>query len=130
MIKHWGLNVFERQDLKHCLLSGNRDREKTFHTGTVKNTVTIHAPEKQVWRKISNIAGLAGWVSGVKETVYLSEKKRGVGTVRRIIFDDGSAVEEHVVAWEQGRSFTYVATEGLYEVTPCPPCQLFAIMLI
>ena len=90
-----------------------RTQEASFHTGTVQKSITVNVPKKKAWNKISNIAGLPLWVVDVKETVFLSEKKRGVGAIRLITFDDGNKIEEHVVAWENGQYFTYVATEGL-----------------
>lgn len=87
--------------------------KKMFRTGSVKGTVMIKAPKEKVWRKISNIAGLPTWVVDVKETIYLSARKKGVGTVRLITFSDGNKVEEHVVAWKDREYFSYVATEGL-----------------
>ena len=87
--------------------------KKSFHTGSVKKAITINSSHQKVWRKISNIAGLPSWVLDVKETVYLSKKKKNVGTIRLITFNDGSKIEEHVVAWKQGEYFTYIATEGL-----------------
>ena len=87
--------------------------KKGFHTGTVRKTIRIKASKDRVWRKISNIAGLPAWVADVKKTVYLSKKKTNVGAVRLITFADGNRIEEHVVAWEKGRYFTYVATKGL-----------------
>ena len=116
--------------------------KKLFHTGTVKKTITINAPKDKVWRKISNIAGLPEWVVDVKKTDYLSRKKKGIGTIRnitfedgntidvkktvhlskktrgvgairKITFNDGNTIEEHVVAWKTGEYFTYIATEGL-----------------
>ncbi len=87
--------------------------KKSFHTGTVKKTIKIRASKDRVWRKISNIAGLPTWVVDVKRTVYLSKKKKGVGAIRLITFEDGNEIEEHVVAWKSGEYFTYIATEGL-----------------
>ncbi|WP_299292233.1 SRPBCC family protein [Nitrosopumilus sp.] len=87
--------------------------KKTFHTGTVKKTIKIKATRDKVWRKISNIAGLPTWVVDVKKTVYLSSKKKGVGAVRLITFNDGNKIEEHVVAWKDKEYFSYIATEGL-----------------
>ena len=66
-----------------------------------------------MWRKISNIVGLPTWVVNVKETTYLSKKKKDVGAIRLITFVDGTKIEEHVVAWKKEEYFTYVATEGL-----------------
>jgi len=87
--------------------------KKSFHTGSVKKTITIKASKDKVWRKISNIVGLPTWVVDVKKTVYLSKKKRDVGAVRLITFADGNKIEEHVVAWKNKEYFTYIATEGL-----------------
>ncbi len=87
--------------------------KKAFHTGSVKKTIRIKAARDKVWRKISDIAGLPTWVVDVKKTVYLSSKKRGVGAVRLITFDDGSKIEEHVTAWKEKEYFSYIATEGL-----------------
>ena len=87
--------------------------KKTFHTGTVKKTIKIKVSKDKIWRKISNIVGLPTWVVDVKKTVYLSKKKKDVGAVRLITFEDGNQIEEHVVAWKKGEYFTYIATEGL-----------------
>jgi uncharacterized protein YndB with AHSA1/START domain len=87
--------------------------KKSFHTGTIKKTIKINASKEKVWRKISNIVGLPTWVVDVKETVYLSKKKKDVGAIRLITFADRTKIEEHVVAWKKGEYFTYVATEGL-----------------
>lgn len=87
--------------------------KKSFHTGTVKKTITIKASKDKVWRKISNIVGLPTWVVNVKKTVYLSKRKKDVGSVRLITFEDGNKIEEHIVAWKNKEYFTYIATEGL-----------------
>lgn len=87
--------------------------KKSYNSGSVKKTITIRASKDKVWRKISNIVGLPTWVVDVKKTVFLSKKKKGIGAVRLITFADGNKIEEHVVAWKDKESFTYVATEGL-----------------
>jgi len=87
--------------------------KKSFHTGTVKKTIKINAPKDRVWRKISNIVGLSSWLVDVEKTEYLSKKRKGVGAVRLITFADGTKIEEHIVVWNKGEYFTYVATEGL-----------------
>jgi hypothetical protein len=87
--------------------------KKSFHTGMVKRKIIINASKQKVWKKISNIIGLTSWVIDVKKTVFLSKKKRNVGAIRNITFDDGNTIEEHIVAWKDGEYFTYIATEGL-----------------
>ena len=90
-----------------------RASKKSFHTDTLKKTITIRASPQQVWRHISNVMGLAAWADGVTQVRRLSDKTRGIGAVRLISFADGNTVEEHIVAWNSGESFTYVATHGL-----------------
>ena len=87
--------------------------KKSFHTDSIKRTITIKASKEKVWRKISDIAGLSSWVIDVKKTTYLSKKRRNVGAIRKITFTDGNTIEEHVVAWKEDECFTYIATEGL-----------------
>lgn len=87
--------------------------KKSYNSGSIKKTIIIKAPKEKVWRKISNIAGLPSWLVDVKKTVILSKKKKGVGAVRLITFADGTKVEEHIAAWKDKESFTYVETDGL-----------------
>lgn len=87
--------------------------KKSFHTGTVKKSILVKAPKEKVWKKVSNLVGLPSWLVDCKKTVYLSNKKRGIGAIREITFNDGNTIEEHVVAWKDREYFTYVATEGL-----------------
>jgi len=86
---------------------------KTYHSGMVKKSILIKASHDKVWRIVSNIAGLPEWLIQVKKTVYLSKKKRGVGAIRNITFDDGNQIEEHIVSWNEKKSFSYVAVTGL-----------------
>jgi len=88
-------------------------KEKKFHSGLVKKSIRINQTRDKVWRKVSNIVGLPEWLIDVKKTVYLSKTKRGVGAIRNITFDDGNQIEEHVVAWENKKYFSYLAVSGL-----------------
>ena len=86
---------------------------KKFHSGIVKKTIRINVPEAKVWKKVSNIVGLPEWLIDVRKTVYLSKKKRGIGAIRNITFEDGNQIEEHIVAWENKTYFSYLAVTGL-----------------
>ena len=86
---------------------------KAHYTGMVKKSIIINVSKDKVWGKVSNIVGLPQWLIHVKKTVYLSKKKRGVGAIRNITFDDGNQIEEHIVSWDNKKSFSYVATTGL-----------------
>ncbi len=90
-----------------------KNSRESFHTSSVKKSITVKVSKEKAWRKISNIVGLPTWLIDVKKTTYLSKKRRNVGAIRKITFTDGNTIEEHVVAWKEGEYFTYVATEGL-----------------
>jgi len=87
--------------------------KKTYHSGMVKKSILINTSRDKVWKKVSNIVGLPEWLVDVKKTVYLSKKKRGVGAIRNITFDDGNQIEEHVISWNHKKSFSYIAVTGL-----------------
>lgn len=89
-----------------------RMETKSFHSGTVKKSIIVKTPKKKVWGKISKIAELS-WLIDVKKTVFASKVKQGVGAIRRITFNDGNIVEEHVVGWKKGQYFSYIAVSGL-----------------
>lgn len=86
---------------------------KKFYSGTVRKKILINATRDKVWKKISNVVGLADQIDEIKKTIQLSKIKRGVGAIRQFTFDDGSVIEEHVVVWNPKHSFSYVATTGL-----------------
>ena len=86
---------------------------KKFHSGTVRKRILINATHGKVWKKISNIVGLPEWIDEIKKATYLSKIKRGVGAIRKLTFDDGNVIEEHVVIWNPNHFFSYIATTGL-----------------
>lgn len=87
---------------------------KSFHTGIIKKSIMVKATNKEAWKAISDISGLKKWVIHVEKChIKPKRKKSGVGAVREIKFEDGSIVEEHVIAWSPFESFSYVAVSGL-----------------
>lgn len=86
--------------------------ENQHHLGNVRKSVLIHVSNDKAWAKISNIVGLS-WVLDVKNTVFMSEIKRGVGAIRKITFDNGNNVEEIIVGWNNCNYLSYIATSGL-----------------
>jgi uncharacterized membrane protein len=89
------------------------DTSLKYHTAIIEKSILIKAPKDKVWKKISNITNLPTWAIDVKETILKTKKRRGVGAIRDVIFNDGTAIEEHIVAWKENEYFTYIATDGL-----------------
>ena len=82
------------------------------HTGSAKRSVTIDADVETIWKKLGKITKL-DWLEEQKSSKFLSQKKYGVGAIRLISFEDGSDVEEHIVAWSPKKGFSYIAITGL-----------------
>ena len=78
----------------------------------MKKSIKIKTDINKVWNNLSKIS-ILNWVTGQKSTRILTDKKRGVGVVRLISFDDGTNVEEHIVGWSPKKYFSYIATAGL-----------------
>ena len=83
-----------------------------METNSIKKSVNINTDIDHAWNKISKINEL-DWVEGQKSTKFLTNKNRGIGTVRLISFNDGSNVEEHIVGWSPKKYFSYIAVSGL-----------------
>ena len=81
-------------------------------TNSIKKSVVIKSSVDDVWNHVSKITSLS-WLEGQKSTKFLSAKKRGVGAIRLISFEDGSNVEEHIVGWHPKKYFSYIAVSGL-----------------
>ena len=82
------------------------------YTGSAKRSVIINADVERIWKKLSKITKL-DWLEEQKSSKFLSQKKYGVGAIRLISFEDGSDVEEHIVAWSPKKGFSYIAITGL-----------------
>ena len=63
-----------------------------METDSIKKSVSIKTDIENVWKQLSKISKL-DWLTGQKSTKFLTEQKRGIGTVRLISFEDGSDVE-------------------------------------
>ena len=83
-----------------------------MNSGSVKKSVIIDTDLDKVWSKISKISKL-DWLQGQKSTIFLGDRKNGIGAKRLISFEDGSDVEEHIVGWRPKEYFSYIAVSGL-----------------
>ncbi len=83
-----------------------------METNSVKKSIKIKSDVDTTWNYLSKITTL-DWIEGEKSTKFLTNKKRGIGAVRVISFQDGSDVEEHIVGWSPKKYFSYIAISGL-----------------
>lgn len=85
---------------------------KSTHNDSYSRSIIISATPEAVWEVLGNPVGLPDWIPGIKKTVYLSDIKKGVGTVREITLDDGLLIEEHFVAWKDREYVSYIMVRG------------------
>ena len=83
-----------------------------METDFIKKSVVVRTDVNNAWNHLSKISSL-NWLENHKSTKFLSQKKRGVGAIRLISFEDGSNVEERIVGWHPKKHFSYIATSGL-----------------
>ena len=83
-----------------------------METDFIKKSVVVRTDINNAWDCLSKISSL-NWLENQKSTKFLSQKKRGVGAIRLISFEDGSNVEERIVGWHPKKHFSYIATSGL-----------------
>jgi hypothetical protein len=68
-------------------------------------SVCIDAPVANVWAVLSDLGSIHLWVEPITHS-YCPAQSRGVGA-RRICELKQATIEETIIAWEEGRSFTY-----------------------
>jgi len=86
---------------------------RQFLNGTVARSVVVHVSPQKAWRRLSEIGNLARWIVGIKKCVITSKKRKGIGATRLITFQDGSLLEEQIVIWNNGKSFSYLVTDKM-----------------
>ena len=82
-----------------------------METNSLQRSIKVKTDIETAWNHISKI-GMLDWVEGQKSTKFLTSKKRGVGAIRVISFQDGSDVEEHIVGWSAKKYFSYISAKG------------------
>ena len=86
-----------------------------METNFIKKSINIKTDIDTAWNYLTKITTL-DWVDGEKSTKFLTNKKRGVGAVRLISFDDGTNVEEHIVGWSPKKYFSYIVLFAMHVV--------------
>ena len=92
--------------------SASATETKSTHNDSYSRSIIISASSEKVWEILGNPVGLPAWIPGIKQTVYLSDIKKGVGTVREITLDSGLLIEEHFVAWKEKEYVSYIMVRG------------------
>ena len=71
----------------------------------LKVSACIDAPVDRVWAVLSDLAAIQEWVGAIQHA-YCPAQARGVGALRVCELKQ-ARIEETIVEWDEGRSFTY-----------------------
>ncbi|MFO7636099.1 MAG: hypothetical protein R6W96_02175 [Clostridia bacterium] len=72
-------------------------------------TVPIRLSEQAIWEKLKDLSLAANYVPGVREVVFLSKERTGLGASRRVL---PVGLDETVVRWEEGQRFVLRLHKG------------------
>jgi len=70
-------------------------------------SVCIDAPASKVWAALSELDEIHVWNESIHRSYCQSDQHRGVDAVRVCELGGNVTVKETIIAWEEGRSFTY-----------------------
>jgi len=74
------------------------------------SSACIEAPVALVWARLSALEDIQLWTDAIRHSYISSACHTGVGAERTCELHGNHTLTEHVVAWEEGRSFTYEST--------------------
>ena len=74
----------------------------------MKNSVCIESSVGAVWNALSDIEKVTFWAEPILEAHCSGDTRRGIGAVRVCKLKGNMIIKERWVAWDEGKSFTYV----------------------
>ena len=78
----------------------------------IEDRIKIDACAEDVWRVLEKLDGIAAFNPQVKKAFYKSDQRSGIGAARTCEFGGGRQVDEHVVEWIEGQSYTVEIRNG------------------
>ena len=73
-------------------------------------TACIDAPVERVWQVLADVENIDLWVDPIQSAECVGGRTTGVGTRRVCHLQGGITVEEEWTDWDEGVSYTYVAS--------------------
>lgn len=81
-------------------------------TTTVRGAAAIPLPVAACWAKMRDLARAKDYVPGLSDCVVTTEAKEGVGASRIVTHRQFGAMNESVVAWDEGKGITLRLHKG------------------
>ena len=79
-------------------------------TTRIEKQITIDAPAQAAWDVIADFGNVHRWAPGVTHSYATSPNNNGDGASRHCDIKGFGSVEEDILRWNDGVSFTYDAT--------------------
>ena len=76
----------------------------------LSTSACIEASTDTVWALLANLENIHAWVEPIISSHCTGEKSRGIGATRVCNLSGGISVTEEWTAWDEGRSFEYIAS--------------------
>ena len=76
----------------------------------IERQIKIDAPAEVAWRVLADFGTVHRWAPGVTHSYSTSEQNGGADSSRHCDIKGFGSVEEDVLEWKEGRSFSYRAT--------------------
>jgi len=73
------------------------------------NSACIEASTDKVWVVLADLEGVHTWVEPIKSARCIDGKSRGLGAIRVCDLSGGISITEEWTAWDEGKSFEYIA---------------------
>lgn len=81
-------------------------------TTTVSAAAAIPLPLEACWAKLRDLTRAKHYVPGLSDSVITTDRKEGVGASRIVTHRQFGAMNESVVAWDEGRGITLRLHKG------------------
>lgn len=79
---------------------------------TVRGSAAIPLPIEACWQKMRDLSRAKDYVPGLSDCVVTTAAKEGVGASRIVTHEQFGAMNETVVAWDEGRGITLRLHKG------------------
>lgn len=88
----------------------------------VTRKIWVDAPKEKVWEVLADFGGVCNYNPAVSHSFSTSEANWGVGATRHCeLTTAGTSIEERVIDWKEGESYTVEVFEG----KATPPYKYF-----
>lgn len=77
----------------------------------VEEKMRVNIPADQIWKVLGDFSSIEKFSMNVEKSPIISDKKSGLGTVRKCDFYDKTSVIEEITEYHEGTSFKVVLSE-------------------